>query len=334
MIQPPLGKPWLLYGVLGCSVALNLVMVLDRRADDTPIEPESVTLDEAAAQSPGAVVSVDAAAAPAVAPPPAAIPADWKVLDATVEHSLARTFQKAAGDDGNGLAAVYARLFVWDVDLRRDLQRGDRVEVAWHRDRKGAIEVIAARLHSKKLGRTLAAYRWQAPGDAFTSFWQEDGTEVPYRLKSAPLSDYEQITSLLKDRPSHAGMDFKLPVGTPVAAPFDGLVTRTNWNWKSNGNCVEIQYTDGTIAKFLHLSENRVEPNQRVSAGEIVALTGNTGRSTAPHLHYQLEKGSKVVDPLVYHGAVRRRVEGPALDSLMSETSRLDSVLSQALARR
>ena len=218
--------------------------------------------------------------------------------------------------------------------MRRDLQRGDRVEVAWHRDRKGDIEVIAARLHSKKLGRTLAAYRWQAPGDAFTSFWQEDGTEVPYRLKSGPLSDYEQITSLLKDRPSHAGMDFKLPVGTPVAAPFDGLVTRTNWNWKSNGNCVEIKYTDGTVAKFLHLSENRVEPNQKVSAGEIVALTGNTGRSTAPHLHYQLEKGSKVVDPLTYHGAVRRRVEGPSLEGLMSETSRLDSILSQALAQR
>jgi murein DD-endopeptidase len=347
MIQPPYGKPWLLYGLFGCSLALNIVMVLQRQTGDAPVEAETVTVDAevAAAVAPGAAANVAPSAAANVAPSaaanvaatpaaPAVIPSDLQVVDATVDHSLARTFQKAAGDDGNALAAVFARLFVWDMNLRRDLQRGDRVEVAWHRDASGDIEIIAARMHSKKLGRTLAAYRWQAPGDAFTSYWQEDGTEVPYRLKASPLTDYEQITSLLKDRPSHAGMDFKTPVGTPVVAPYAGTVTRANWNWTSNGNCVEVKYDDGSVAKFLHLSENRVEEGARVGAGDVIALSGNTGHSTAPHLHYQIEKGSKVVDPLEYHGAVRRRVEGATLELLLGETARLDSILSQALARR
>ena len=366
MIQPPYGKPWLLFGILGCSLALNLVMVVQRQADEEPaveVEPATALSDTQAVTAPTAVapaapavagsiasaspqalpataasISVApqavAVATPVPAPVPVAVPSDWNVVEAEVDHSLARTFRTAAGEDGDALAAVYARLFVWDMNLRRDLQRGDRVEVAWRRDAKGVIEVMAARLHSKKLGRTIAAYRWQAPGDAFTSYWQEDGTEVPYRLKATPLADYEQITSLLKDRPSHAGMDFKTPVGTPVVAPFDGVVTRANWNWTSNGNCVEVKYSDGAVAKFLHLSETRAEPGTTVKAGDVIALSGNTGRSTAPHLHYQIEKGSKVVDPLAYHGATRRRVDGQALSSLMGETARLDAMFNQALASR
>lgn len=359
MIQPPYGKPWLLYGILGCSLALNLVMVVQRQADsrdaaDASAEIAAIADMDAAGgvvvtTTPGAATTTGAAAATAgpaatvgtaaVSTPPAsvapvAIPSDWQIVDAEVNHSLARTFRKAVGDDGDALAAVFARLFVWDLNLRRDLQRGDQVEVAWRKDKRGDIEIMAARLHSKKLGRTIAAYRWKAPGDAFTSYWQEDGTEVPYRLKASPMQDYEQITSLLKDRPSHAGMDFKTPVGTPVVSPFDGVVTRSNWNWTSNGNCVEVKYKDGAVAKFLHLSENRAEVGSTVKAGDVIALSGNTGRSTAPHLHYQIEQGSKVQDPLAYHGAVRRRVDGQSLSNLMSETSRLDTVFNQALAAR
>ena len=329
MIQPPYGKPWLLYGILGCSLALNLVMVVQRQADT----PDPAVDIESLAAADGDLAATDATGE-AAAPAPVVIPTDWKVAHATVDHSLARTFRKSVGEDGDALAAVFARLFVWDLDLRRDLQRGDEVEVAWRKDKRGDIEIMAARLHSRKLRRTIAAYRWQAPGDAFTSYWQEDGTEVPYRLKASPMRDYEQITSLLKDRPSHAGMDFKTPVGTPVLAPFNGVVTRSNWNWTSNGNCVEVKYQDGVVAKFLHLSENRAEVGSSVKAGDVIALSGNTGRSTAPHLHYQIEKGSKVQDPLTYHGAVRRRVDGQALTSLMAETSRLDSVFNQALAAR
>ena len=64
-----------------------------------------------------------------------------------------------------------------------------------------------------------------------------------------PLDEYEQITSLLKDRPNHKGMDFKTPVGTPVKAPASGTVTRINWNWHANGDCVELKLADGTLAK-------------------------------------------------------------------------------------
>lgn len=348
MIDPPYGKPWLLYGILGCSLALNLVMVLDRDRSSSDTEPpgelvaaeaDAVAGPDAVADAKGTVPAGSAGdAAPADAPVvPRDLGADaaqWTIASAKVSSTLSGAFREAVGTDGSALSAVFSRLFVWDMNLRRDLRKGDRVEVAWRRAPDDTLEVLAARLHSSKMGQTIAAYRWQAPGDAFTSYWQEDGTEVPYRLQNPPLRDYQQITSLLKDRPTHKGMDFKAPVGTLVVAPYDATVTRANWNWKSNGNCVELRYPDGAVAKFLHLSENRVEPGDTVEAGEVIALVGNTGRSTAPHLHYQVEVGSKIVDPLEYHGTVRRKVQGASMAALQKEVARQDAILGQGLAAR
>lgn len=340
MIDPPYGRPWLLYGILGCSLALNLVMVVERRANRAEL-PTDVVADASDLAAEGAPEAVAGAAGVPDAVPGADAPVpetaslgDWTISDASVKSTLSGAFASVVEKDADALSAVYSRLFVWDMNLRRDLRSGDRVEVAWRVAPGDEIELLAARLHSAKLGRTLAAYRWQAPGDAFTSYWSEDGTEVPLRLQNPPLRDYEQITSLLKDRPTHKGMDFKAPVGTPVVAPFDAVVTRSNWNWKSNGNCLELRYPDGAVAKFLHLSENRVEPGTSVKAGDIVGLVGNTGRSTAAHLHYQVEVGSKVVDPLEYHGTERRRVEGTGMTALQREIARQDALMGQVIAAR
>ncbi len=341
MFDPPYGKPWLLYGILGCSLALNLVMVLDRDEAESADPEVAVAGADPVADVVASTTGTAPEAEAADGGPPPVVPRDvaadaakWNIASAKVTSTLSGAFQSAVGEDGSALSAVYSRLFVWDLNLRRDLRKGDRVEVAWNRAPDDTIEVLAARLHSSKQGQTIAAYRWQAPGDAFTSYWQEDGTEVPYRLQNPPLRDYQQITSLLKDRPSHQGMDFKAPIGTPVVAPFDAKVTRANWNWKSNGNCLELKYPDGSVAKFLHLSENRVEPGATVKAGSVIALVGNTGRSTAPHLHYQVEVGGKIVDPLEYHGTVRRKVQGASMASLQKEIARQDAILGQGLASR
>ena len=113
-------------------------------------------------------------------------------------------------------------------------------------------------------------------------------------------------------------------------------MTRTNWNWSANGNCVEVRHSDGVLAKYLHLSENKVEPGDRVSAGDVLALSGNTGHSTGPHLHYQLNDGKKVVDPIDYHGTDRRKLpaaDREAFDAVVAAANaRFDS--AQALAAK
>jgi murein DD-endopeptidase len=330
----------LLYVLLGCSLMLNVVLLFGSGSGDAP--PVAPAPSDAgpvdAAGDAGAANAQDDGVAPVPTPPsspgePDSAQGGWAALAGNVEHSLARTFQRLAGEDGDALSSVFTRLFVWDVDMRRDLQAGDAVAVVWRRGADGFPEVAAGSLMSQKLGRTAAAYRWQAPGDPFPSYWYLDGTEAPHRLKDGPLAQYEQITSLLKDRPTHKGMDFKTPVGTEVTSPRAGTVTRANWNWGANGNCLEIRFDDGVLAKFLHLSENRVSEGQRVSAGQLIALSGNTGRSTAPHLHYQLDRGDKTIDPLDYHGSERRRLDADQVAALRRDVAVFEKMLDEASAQ-
>jgi murein DD-endopeptidase len=284
-------------------------------------------------------------------------------FQASVQSSLSATFQTAPGTSPAALSAVFTRIFVWDVDVRRSVQPGDTLSVLYDQPadpcpertrrkaegeslgatppecRAGEPVVLAARLKNRTrkdadATRELSAYRWQANGDRFPSYWNELGYEVPRRLIDGPLADYDQILSLIKDRPTHAGMDFRAPVGTPVVTPRAGVVTRTNWNQRANGNCVEVRFTDGTLAKFLHLNENLVKVGQSVSAGTAIGKVGNTGISYGPHLHYQLEKSGSVIDPVDYHGVFRRQLPVAAMEAFEAARKDLDAQLDARLAER
>jgi len=334
LIAPPDGRPWALMALSGASVVLNVVLVaallMPSAASDTN-QTASVADTEMAVDhdlSAHAPADLSAEAASQVAEPvAAAVPAGVEVLHGSVERNLAYTFKQAGAADPDKLSAVAARLFVWDLDLRRDLQKGDRVDIAYHTQDDLPV-VLAARFRSNKLGQDLNAFRFQATGDAFPSYWSADGVEVPHVLSECPLrGKYEQITSLLKDRPTHKGMDFKAPVGTPVVTPRAGTVVRTNWNHAYNGNAVEVRWADGTLARFLHLSETSVQPGQSLAAGAVIGQSGNTGRSTAPHLHYELEKAGKTLDPAKVHGTRRRALPTSDRARFAAEVERLQSLL-------
>jgi murein DD-endopeptidase len=238
----------------------------------------------------------------------------YRELTLNVQGSLAASFARDLGQDGNQLAAHLARIFMWDLDMRRDIEAGDEVHLLWRPvDGVEGVEIGAASYHSRRLGQTLYAYRFTPGDDDYASYWDPSGVERARRLEASPLARYDQITALLKDRPTHQGMDFKTPVGTPVRAPRNGVVTRVDWKPQGNGRCVELRYDDGTLAKFLHLSAIQIRAGARVRAGQVVALTGNTGHSTAPHLHYQLSRGGRTLDPVDYHGVSRRKL--PARDA-------------------
>jgi len=341
MAPAPSKTPTPLLVLLACSLLLNVFQFLhEGPSGEADVAATAENSDEdlgegveegeaPVAAAPGQQPAVASATAPVAAPDPGG----WTALGSKVQDSLARTFQIVAGADGDALASVFTRLFVWDVDMRKDLKVGDSVAAVWRKAADGLPEIAAASLKSIKLGRNVVAYRWQAPGDQFPSYWHPDGSEAPLRLKDGPLENYEQITSLLKDRPTHKGMDFKTPVGTEVHAPRAGTVTRVNWNWGANGNCIEMKLADGTLAKFLHLSENRVKEGDRVSQGQVIALTGNTGHSTAPHLHYQLDRDNKTIDPLDYHGTVRRTLSAEQVAAMNRDVAGFEKMLADAAAQ-
>jgi murein DD-endopeptidase len=146
-----------------------------------------------------------------------------------------------------------------------------------------------------------------------------------------PIADYEQVTSLLRDGRGHKGVDFKAPVGTQVVSPVDGVIVRRNWHWRANGNCLEIKDSaSGRHVIFLHLEEvpREMQPGRAVHKGEPIALSGNTGHTTAPHLHYQLmSPDDRVLDPFKIHKIEHRKLEVAQLPAFQAEVQRLDALL-------
>ncbi|MBQ6129976.1 MAG: M23 family metallopeptidase [Lachnospiraceae bacterium] len=97
----------------------------------------------------------------------------------------------------------------------------------------------------------------------------------------------------------HKGVDFAVPIGTAVMASCGGTVTRAGWG-SGYGYCVYIQHPDGRSTRYGHLSKVLVKAGQTVSQGQKIALSGNTGVSTGPHLHFEILIGGGQVNPLKY----------------------------------
>lgn len=97
----------------------------------------------------------------------------------------------------------------------------------------------------------------------------------------------------------HRGLDFSLPTGSPVRASGDGVVTATDRS-RGLGQMIKIDHGHEIVTVYAHLSKVLVKVGQRVNRGEVIAESGNTGRSTAPHLHYEIRVSGRSVNPLSY----------------------------------
>jgi murein DD-endopeptidase len=233
---------------------------------------------------------------------------------------------------GPALTQVLKRALVWWINVPGDLLKGDKVDVLYEERPDEEPLVHAVRFECSKLGRTFEAYRFKGAQDAYARFYQRNGDELELRLEDSPIDDYEQITSLLRDGRRHKGVDFKAREGTPVRATFDGAITRRNWNFRGNGNSLEVTDSTGRRkALFLHLSElaPNVRVGTRVRKGDVIAHSGNSGHSFAPHLHYQLMASeTKVLDPFNVHRTYRRRLPDAQRAAYEAEMRRLEALLS------
>ena len=97
----------------------------------------------------------------------------------------------------------------------------------------------------------------------------------------------------------HAGTDFAGPIGTPVYATADGVVTHAGWT-SGYGRLIKIQHDFGIETRYAHLNAMDVRVGQRVSRGDRIGALGNSGRSTGPHLHYEVRESGNPVNPMNY----------------------------------
>lgn len=144
------------------------------------------------------------------------------------------------------------------------------------------------------------------------------------KYENFPVKGNYKITSFFGPRAAptlgastfHKGIDISVPKGTDVFSTITGFVKSTTYD-KARGYNVTIAGNDGTSTLYQHLSGFNVKPGQRVQAGQKIAFSGDTGISTGPHLHYEVMKDGKNINPLEFHGD---SPGGAALSSIKEQT--------------
>lgn len=150
-------------------------------------------------------------------------------------------------------------------------------------------QLIARQAEQTSTTVNVGAYNPVNGGTIFTPFAAGEPSPVPW---GRPVGG--RLTQAYHSR--HNGLDFGVPVGTPVRSTMDGRVIYAGWNDQGYGNLVIVE--NGPYRTYYaHLSSIPVSVGQQVTAGTVIGLSGNTGNSTGPHLHYEIRINQKAIDP-------------------------------------
>jgi murein DD-endopeptidase MepM/ murein hydrolase activator NlpD len=128
-----------------------------------------------------------------------------------------------------------------------------------------------------------------------------------------------------KARKMHKGMDFTAPRGTPIYASGDGKVIRADSGSSGYGKHIRIDHGFGYVSLYAHLYKYNVRKNQKVKRGDLIGYVGNTGRSVSPHLHYEIKKDGKNINPInFYYGSLTPEEFAKLLEHASLENQSLD----------
>lgn len=137
-----------------------------------------------------------------------------------------------------------------------------------------------------------------------------------YGMRSDPFT---------KARKMHWGMDFTAPRGTPVYASGDGVVVRADSGSSGYGKHIRIDHGFGYTSLYAHLYKYNVRKNQKVKRGDLIGFVGSTGRSEAPHLHYEIFKDKERINPInFYYGSLTAEEFSKLLEHASLENQSLD----------
>lgn len=137
-----------------------------------------------------------------------------------------------------------------------------------------------------------------------------------YGMRSDPFTKYRKM---------HWGMDFTAPRGTPIYATGDGVVKRADSGSSGYGKHIRIDHGFGYMSLYAHLYKYNVRKNQKVKRGDLIGFVGSTGRSQAPHLHYEIWKDGKRINPInFYYGSLTAEEFSKLLENASLENQSLD----------
>jgi murein DD-endopeptidase MepM/ murein hydrolase activator NlpD len=224
----------------------------------------------------------------------------------------------------------------FDVDFQRDIQPGDSFKVMFSRFHD---EVTGAALRNGDIsharftlsGKELRIYRFKDKSGR-VDFFDEKGNSVRKALLKTPV-DGARISSrygkrrhpILGYTKMHRGVDFAAPRGTPIYAAGDGVVEASGWNG-GYGRYVRIRHNGEYKTAYAHMKgiAKAARKGKRVRQGDIIGWVGTTGRSTGPHLHYEVLRGSRQVNPLSIKLPTGKKLTGTELAKFLDLRREID----------
>jgi murein DD-endopeptidase MepM/ murein hydrolase activator NlpD len=170
-------------------------------------------------------------------------------------------------------------------------------------------------------GKTITLYRFKTNDDGITDYYDEKGQSVRKSLMRTPI-DGARLTSgfgkrkhpVLGYTKMHRGVDFGARTGTPIMAAGNGVVEFAARNG-GYGNYVRIRHNNSYKTAYAHMSKygKGIRKGTQVKQGQIIGYVGTTGRSTGPHLHYEVHKNGTQINPLSVKLPAGRKLEGKML---------------------
>jgi murein DD-endopeptidase MepM/ murein hydrolase activator NlpD len=287
---------------------------------------------------PGATVTANRTTAGDFAAREVEMPLTFEIarIAAPVETSLYSTaLAKGATDREIG---ALADAFSYDVDFQRDVQPGDQFELVFERyyDDEGNTvrtgDLLFVSLETRQGPRNF--YSFMAPGDTRPDWYDADGKSARRFLMKTPINGARLSSGFgMRRHPilgysrMHRGTDFAAPTGTPILAAGEGTVVRAG-PFSSFGNYVRIRHANGYETAYAHLSRfaRGVRAGTRVRQGQIIGYVGTTGRSTGPHLHYEVLRRGQQINPINLRVANGRNLTGRALELFEIERQRIDTL--------
>lgn len=257
-----------------------------------------------------------------------------KVINGIINGNVSSAM-KNAGVPVN-VVGNFINIFSFSVDFRRDIKAGDEFEVRYEQEvsPSGNIvkygDIIYASL---KLGKDkIELYRFEDK-KGNVDYYDEKGLALKKTLDKKPLafkkarisSRYgRRLHPIFKDYRNHHGIDYAAPMGTKVYASGDGTVTQAKWVG-GYGYFVKIRHNSEYTTGYAHLKSfaKGIRPGVRVKQGQVIAYVGNTGRSTGPHLHFEVVRNGKKVDPLKIRAATGENLSGAKLAEFKKEVAKI-----------
>ncbi|MGH7186277.1 MAG: M23 family metallopeptidase, partial [Pseudomonadota bacterium] len=263
-------------------------------------------------------------------------------LSVTVERltgTIRSSLYEAGSDSGvpQAIMAEMIRAMSYDVDFQRDLQSGDSFELVYeqYRDGDGQPAKTGAILYAGLVtsGKLLDFYSFATSGGR-TDFYTSNGDSVRKALLRTPVDSFRVSSGFgMRKHPIlgysrlHKGIDFAAATGAPIYAAGDGVVQEAGRKG-SYGNYLRIRHGGAFGTAYAHLSRfaKGMKVGRRVRQGEVIGYVGSTGRSTGPHLHYEVLISGKQINPLSVKLPTGEKLAGEEKRRFLLDKARIDQL--------